>query len=276
MIFFVNLFNFSDFRNQTFEGDANVVFTEIPTLKSKKINITALVPNVQSQICVAILRHKRSIHSITKLNFLEIFKRAWIHILFMILAIILLYFLRRGDIMLEDNFTLAYVNLMTVITGGGTIRYRDKLEKIFFGFLFLGSFYINTICIDNLLYAEFLIETPDHVDSFAKLAQLNISIFKFNLEKDHSAIRSVRSDFFFNLSFVTLLYVITNWLYLFRANLGPDVDIRDVTPADLRQNKSLAMILPIRYISYLEDYMVPQGFVVDILPETLGKHFMMS
>lgn len=157
--------------------------------------VTQLYPNSISNVRLVIIRDRSSLSTAARLDIFEFFKRAWIHIVFMTCAIIMLYFLRLGDQMLEDNFTLAYIDVMAVITGGGSIRYRDKLEKIFFGFLFFGSFYINAICVDNLLFAEFLVNAPERIDTFEKLANSKIPIHLFNLEMNHSAVQYFRSEF---------------------------------------------------------------------------------
>lgn len=148
--------------------------------------MTGLYPDSISKMYLIVVRNKDSLQSITELNISTIFKRASFHIMFMIFGTIMLYFLRRGELMLEDNFTLAYVDMVTVITGGGTIRYRDKLEKIFFGFLFLGSFYINAICIENLLFSDFLTQAPDRIDTLVKLDKLNPTIYGTTFGKDNN------------------------------------------------------------------------------------------
>lgn len=127
--------------------------------------------------------------SIVRLNILKNVQKSWVHIVFAIIAMILLFFLRRGDRAIRNEFSSAYVDVMITITGAGRLRYRDKLEKIFFGILFLGSFYINTIEIDNAFFTEFVTQFPERFDTLAKLKQINASIRSIDLGEDHPVIK---------------------------------------------------------------------------------------
>lgn len=61
-----------------------------------------------------------------------------------------------------------------------------------------------------------------------------------------------------------------------RDKLGTSVQIEHLSAKTLYTKKSFAIISPIQYYSYVEDYMVPLGYEIDILPETLGKIFIFS
>lgn len=194
-------FHFVYSRKQSFERTGNVFFISSRFASNrnstKESMVTPLYSSSISKVVLIIIRDTATLSTTARLEISEIFKRAWIHIVFMTFAVIMLFFLRLGNLMLENNFTMAYVDVMAVVTGGGTIRYRDKLEKIFFGFLLLGSFYVNAICIENLLFAEFLIKAPERIDTFEKLAKCNIPIYAFNLEINHPAIQSFKYEFYY-------------------------------------------------------------------------------
>lgn len=119
-------------------------------------------------------------------------EKSWVHIVFVIGAVILLFLLRRGDRAIRNEFSSAYVDVMIIITGAGTLRYRDKMEKILFGILFFGSFYINIIQIDNNFFTELVTTVPDRVDSLEKLKTLNSKIYNLDLDENQSVIKYLR------------------------------------------------------------------------------------
>lgn len=131
-----------------------------------------------------------------RFDILKVFQTIWIQILFITCAMIMLYFIRRGDLMRPVDLISVYIDVMIAMIGGGVLRYRDKFEKIFFGLLLLGSFYINTIGVENFLFATFLTQTPERIDTFDKLAvhlkTFNSSIYVSNLERNHSIIQNIR------------------------------------------------------------------------------------
>lgn len=136
--------------------------------------------------------------SVLRLDILKVFQATWIQIVFITCAMIMLYFIRRGDLMRRVEFISVYIDVMIAVTAGGNLRYRDKFEKIFFGILLLGSFYINTIGVDNFLFATFLSQTPERIDTFDKLAvhlkTFKSTIFVENLEINHPAIQNIRYE----------------------------------------------------------------------------------
>lgn len=121
------------------------------------------------------------------LNVWVMFGTIWIQILFIVCATIMLYFLRCGDLIRRVELISTFIDVMTAVTGGRNLIYRDKLEKMFFGFLFFGIFFINTIGIDNFLFATFLTQAPERINTFKKLAKYNPPVFKYDLE-DNSPI----------------------------------------------------------------------------------------
>lgn len=73
--------------------------------------------------------HDKYAHgSPVRLSGAQIFEAIWIQILFVIFATIMLYFLRRGDLMGDVELITAYMDVMIAVTGGGNLRYRDKFE----------------------------------------------------------------------------------------------------------------------------------------------------
>lgn len=139
--------------------------------------------------------YEKSHQPMEPLNVWAIFGTIWIQIVFICCATIMLYFLRRGELMRRIEFISTFIDVMTAVTGGGNLRYRDKLEKIFFGFLFFGAFYINAIGIENFLFATFLMQEPERIDNFDKLAKYNPPVFTFDLSNDSDILQNIRFDY---------------------------------------------------------------------------------
>lgn len=186
---------FVHFSNKFRENNSNILFTDgysVETLNSKKQNIAALPPVLISNIQAMVIKDQHFAHSVTYLNVLKIFGTIWIQIMFIILATTMLYFLRIGDLMRRVGLLSTYIDVLIVITGGGNLRYHNKLEKIFFGILLLGTFFINSIGIDNFLFATFLTEGPRRIDTLDKLISSNLLIFRMGVELNHSIMQNIR------------------------------------------------------------------------------------
>lgn len=231
----IDNFGFYSFRDYLFKRDINILYTnELPNRKENltNLNTTLLPTGFLSKIYLIFVPGFNYSESKIHMDLIEIMSRAWIHILFIIGATVMLYFVRRGDLLSQNEFSLAYIDIMAVITGAGNIRYRYKLENIFFGFLFFGSFYINAIGIDNTFFANFLTQAPVHVDTFEKLAKLNPPIYSMGLRNDHPAIKNIKFEIYFldslsrtNFTFPT--FSEKNLEILLRSRIG-DMDLLSI------------------------------------------------
>lgn len=178
----------------------NVLFiseNSIPNGNLTKVGIAKLSPDTTSKVFLSIAIGKDFPRHTNHLNIWTILIGAWIHILFIIFATIMLYFLRRGDLMHRSRITAAFVDVIIMVTGGGNIRFRDKLEKIFFAFLLLGSFYINAIRLDNFLFSTFLAQSPERVDTFEKFAKMNPIVIKIDVGINHPIVKNFRFEYCF-------------------------------------------------------------------------------
>lgn len=149
-----------------------------------------------SKLYLMFIHAKNDPRVVNHLNLLKVLGLIWIQIIFVIFATTMLYFLRSGDQMRRVQLISTYIDVMIAVTGGGNLRYRDKFEKIFFGFLFFGTFYINAIGVENFLFATFLTETPEHIDSFEKMAKLDpFPVYRSDVEIGHPIVQFVRFEF---------------------------------------------------------------------------------
>lgn len=178
----------------------NVLFINdysIPKGNSTKFSVAQLSPQTTSKVFLTIAIGEDYPPLTVRLNIWTILLSGWVHILFITFATIMLYFLRRGDLMRRSYITEAFIDVMMTVTGGGNLRLRDKLEKIFFGFLLLGSFYINAIRLDNFLFSTFLAQNPERIDTFEKFAKINPLIIQNDVGINHSIVRNLRFEYGF-------------------------------------------------------------------------------
>lgn len=181
-------------RNDLFEHNANILFTDefsIQNQNSTKLDIKPITFNSIERVYIVFVYGIDLNRSLTNLNILNMFARAGFHVFFTACATIMLYFLRRGDFLRRNSLISDYVDVMIAVIGGGNLRYRNKLEKIFFGVLFLGSFYINAIGI-NFLFETFLAQVPERIDSIETLSKSNHPIFEFDMNKQPRIIHDIR------------------------------------------------------------------------------------
>lgn len=113
-------------------------------------------------------------------NFFNIMKNSAFILLFVLLSISILYFVRRQT--RRVDISTVYLDVMMTTVGGGNLRFFDKWDKIICGILLFGAFLVNTICVDNFLYHAYLLGDANHMDSMDKLIKFNPPIFFSSVE----------------------------------------------------------------------------------------------
>lgn len=106
-------------------------------------------------------------------NFFKTLSAAWIHVAFFISGMILLFFLRHGDLNRQNILIAVYMDIIIVCTGASSLRFGNRLEKIFFSILLFSIFLINTIALENFLFYTFLAEEEYRMDSMQKYVEFN-------------------------------------------------------------------------------------------------------
>lgn len=110
-------------------------------------------------------------------DFFKILAAAWIHITFFISGMIVLYLMRHGESNRRGIFITVYMDIMIVWTGASSLRYENRIEKIFFAILLFGTFLINTIALENFLFYTFLTKEEYRMDSMEKYVEFNTPTF---------------------------------------------------------------------------------------------------
>lgn len=96
-------------------------------------------------------------------------------LLFKISAVIILYIIRRKFQLRRNDFMSALIDTMVAFTAGGNLRMGHKLERIFFGILLIGNFFIISLFSGDLLDCFYRI-LDQKVSTFEQLATMNPTI----------------------------------------------------------------------------------------------------
>lgn len=121
---------------------------------------------------------------------LKIFLFNWTN-LFVILAAVVLCFVRRLKKLRRDGFISVLIDVMVIFTGGGHSRMDHKLERWFFMIVSIGALFLNAICLGPTLFPSYL-HRPQSVDTFQQLAEINPPIYLLSsLRKDKGLVNEI-------------------------------------------------------------------------------------
>lgn len=98
----------------------------------------------------------------------------WLTIATLLSSTIILYLLRHFVQVQRLDFVASFLDVFVVVFGGGSIRYRHRLEKIFFAITLIGAFFPVSLYLADFSMHSVLNE-PQKVDTFAKLAKQNVT-----------------------------------------------------------------------------------------------------
>lgn len=95
---------------------------------------------------------------------------------FVILASIVLCFIRRKFRLRRDSLFSTFIDTCVTFINGGNLQMRHKWERWFFGILLIGSFFLMAICTSDLLCFVYHVEDQE-IDTFDELAQTQSPIY---------------------------------------------------------------------------------------------------
>lgn len=125
---------------------------------------------------------RESIRTFNGLMFFES-KLMQILILLFFLKVILLFIMRSIYSTGDKTFISAFIDVYIAFVCGGNLKYHFKWEKVFFISTLFGSFFMQSMGIYTNLLQTFLFVDHSGVDTYAKLAKLNSTIYLgFSLE----------------------------------------------------------------------------------------------
>lgn len=96
--------------------------------------------------------------------------------LFICLASIVLWIIRRKLELRRNDFVSAFIDTIIPFIGGGNVRMEHKWEKWFFAILLIGAFFITTLFAGDLLDCVYLI-LNQKITTFDQLAEMNAPIY---------------------------------------------------------------------------------------------------
>lgn len=108
-------------------------------------------------------------------NKLKVFLFNWTNT-FVILASVTLCFVRRVQRLRHDGFISVLIDVVVIFTGGGKLRFDQKLERWFFSIVSIGALFLNAICLEPTLFPSFL-HHQRTVNTFEQLAEINPPVY---------------------------------------------------------------------------------------------------
>lgn len=93
----------------------------------------------------------------------------------LILGSIILYNLRRSTGLQAVNFVAGFLEMVSIIFGGGNIRYQHQLEKWFFAIGLTASFFLVSLYLADFSVQSILFRGSLKVDTFEELEKHNVT-----------------------------------------------------------------------------------------------------
>lgn len=106
---------------------------------------------------------------------LRIFLFNWTNLL-VILAGMVLCFMRRWQRLRHDGFISVVIDVAVIFIGGGSLRLDHRFERKFFILMSIGAFFLNAICLDSTLFPSYL-SPQQKVETLQQLAEINPPIY---------------------------------------------------------------------------------------------------
>ena len=95
---------------------------------------------------------------------------------FISIAAIALYVIRRKYRLSRSNFSSTFFDCWIPFIGGGNLRMRHKYERLFFGILLFGAFFIMSVFAGDLLDSLLRVRNQK-INTFEKLKERNSPIY---------------------------------------------------------------------------------------------------
>lgn len=95
---------------------------------------------------------------------------------YFILCAAVIFCIRKKNRLHRDGYISSFIDVMITFFAGGNLSMRHKLERLAFGILLIGSFFLTAYWLEFGLYPSFLIH-DSKIDTFKKLADISPPIF---------------------------------------------------------------------------------------------------
>lgn len=92
---------------------------------------------------------------------------------FIVLFAIFLCAIRRVVKLRRDGFISSFIDVLITFIGGGDLHINDhRLEKWFFGVVYVASIFLNAIGLESTLFLSY-VDSDHRIDTFDKLRHIN-------------------------------------------------------------------------------------------------------
>lgn len=101
----------------------------------------------------------------------------WVVLVVIFVSTAILYFIRRLATERMADFSMAFLEVFSVVIGGGSIQYQHRWERIFFAFGLGATFFLMSIYMADFSMSSVLLHGNQRIDTVGKLAKLNVPFF---------------------------------------------------------------------------------------------------
>lgn len=193
-------------------------------------------------------------------------------ILFITLAAIILYIVRKKLKFRRDGFTSALIDTLIAFFAGGNLRMKHKLERWFFAILLISAFFITSIFVGDILFYVYNIVTK--IKTFQQLAKINSPIY---IDK---RVENFSNEIHGLCKYVFIVHVmhhtklkIWNSISVFRRRIGLTADFKGVaSKRKLSQHhaESFIFVIETNSVPIFRDLFIDGRRDFDVLEGSLG------
>lgn len=109
-------------------------------------------------------------------------------LLFICLAAIILCIIRRKFKLRPDGLFSTYIDASVAIIAGGNLRMQHKFERLFFGILLIGAFFMTNLLTGDVLFHIY--RSRNQVNTFEHLATIDSPIY-INPSLAHTTVQEI-------------------------------------------------------------------------------------
>lgn len=110
-------------------------------------------------------------------SILRIMAEYWFIPIWFVLTTISLHLIRSKIGIGNNELSSTIMDMIIIFFGGGTIKFRHKIERYFLGMLLIGTFFIQAIWVSDFLSKVSTLRGINRVNTFEKIANLKSPIY---------------------------------------------------------------------------------------------------
>lgn len=123
---------------------------------------------------------------------LQIVSDYWFIPLWFLLTTTVLHIIRLNVGIKRKTITTTILHMIVIFFGGGTVRYRHRIEKAFIIIVIFGMFFLQSIWVSNFLSKMSALHVSNSVNTMSKVAKLKKPIyFADELGKEYGSVAKI-------------------------------------------------------------------------------------